>query len=473
MNILDIDDAELHSACYRASDQLMWDGRQQTEPAEMHRYALAATCAEMYPDALIQFRRDKVLAAFDLSLTDSERGGILADVEANGGKLGMEASAKLSAFLNATAIRHVALDASSALDSMRAGFPQPNFGAVVEHCAEEVAGTDLGSAAKRAAELKMESKGNPAAGLLETVDSSPVDLDTPEGVKEALLSGRNLWNPGSSEFWYPYNNSGSIADASIHLDDPNLLAAVDSPDFDLYEDLVGRLNYESYITESPEWYAENDEEPPYPNPLVFDERDEIFARIAGEDGWIVATPENVREAVRAAGLATDAREAARQKTGIEFTFGPLGSPVQVELVRTAYMGGALAVSALLSDPADEEFGEPWGSITVNLSSPLQEGATVLLDTNNMSRELLAKVNELGAPTGQREASGFCTYPAFTFDEGVLGNMRTPDEFHAAPHETLIQDTGLDLDTEARDMRGVADGISTRQPEATGRAERGC
>lgn len=33
--------------------------------------------------------------------------------------------------------------------------------------------------------------------------------------------------------------------------------------------------------------------------------------------------------------------------------------------------------------------------------------------------------------------------------------------------------GLDLEAEARDMRGVADGISTRQPEATGRAERGC
>ena len=130
------------------------DGRQQTEPAEMHRYALAAACAEMYPDALRHFQRDKVLAAFDLSLTDNERDGIYADMESNGGRLGIEASAKLSAFLNATAIRHVALDEYSALDSMRGGFPTTNFGAVMELCAGEVSGTDLVSPAQHASELR-------------------------------------------------------------------------------------------------------------------------------------------------------------------------------------------------------------------------------------------------------------------------------------------------------------------------------
>ena len=83
MNILDMNDIDLRSVCSHASQSLMWDGRQQTEPAEMHRYALAAACAEMYPDALRHFRRDKVLAAFDLSLTDNERDGIYADMESN------------------------------------------------------------------------------------------------------------------------------------------------------------------------------------------------------------------------------------------------------------------------------------------------------------------------------------------------------------------------------------------------------
>lgn len=154
MNILDMNDIDLRSVCSHASQSLMWDGRQQTEPAEMHRYALAAACAEMYPDALRHFQRDKVLAAFDLSLTDNERDGIYADMESNGGRLGIEASAKLSAFLNATAIRHVALDEYSALDSMRGGFPTTNFGAVMELCAGEVSGTDLVSPAQHASELR-------------------------------------------------------------------------------------------------------------------------------------------------------------------------------------------------------------------------------------------------------------------------------------------------------------------------------
>lgn len=37
-----MNDIDLRSVCSHASQSLMWDGRQQTEPAEMHRYALAA-----------------------------------------------------------------------------------------------------------------------------------------------------------------------------------------------------------------------------------------------------------------------------------------------------------------------------------------------------------------------------------------------------------------------------------------------
>lgn len=161
-NIFDMDDAYLHEACYHASDRLMWDGRQQTEPAEMHRLALAAVCAEMYPDALRYFQRDKVLAAFDLSLTDIERNGILADMESNGG-FGSETRDRFSVFLRATAIRHVASDAYSILDSMKHGFPEPNFKAVMERCAEEVSGAGLGSAGRHAGELRMEAKQAEAA----------------------------------------------------------------------------------------------------------------------------------------------------------------------------------------------------------------------------------------------------------------------------------------------------------------------
>ena len=53
-------------------------------------------------------------------------------------------------------------------------------------------------------------------------DGKDIHLDTPQAVKEALASGKDL-------------------------DDPNLLAVIDNPDFDLYEDIVGGLNYTGYI----------------------------------------------------------------------------------------------------------------------------------------------------------------------------------------------------------------------------------
>ena len=137
------------------------------------------------------------------------------------------------------------------------------------------------------------------------------------------------------------------------------------------------------------------------------------------------------------------------------------------------MNGETAVLAYLSDPADESFGEPWGSVTVNLGSFLQDGATVLLDTNNMSRGLLEKVVGLGTLTGESARSGFCDYPAFTFDKEVMGNMRDTDGFLAAEHVSLsevrdacrtalstvygadstqvVAEEGYDLGAETRDM----------------------
>lgn len=100
-------------------------------------------------------------------------------------------------------------------------------------------------------------------------DGKDIHLDTPQAVKEALASGKDL-------------------------DDPNLLAVIDNPDFDLYEDIVGGLNYTGYITDSIETIIEDGEE----NAPLIDPRDEVFAQIASEDGWVIASPENVRNAVQ-------------------------------------------------------------------------------------------------------------------------------------------------------------------------------
>ena len=88
-------------------------------------------------------------------------------------------------------------------------------------------------------------------------DGKDIRLGTPQAVKEALASGKDLYNPETGEFWWKYNDTGSIANTYIHLDDPNLLAVIDNPDFDLFEDIVGWLNYTGRIADSPDYYAEN------------------------------------------------------------------------------------------------------------------------------------------------------------------------------------------------------------------------
>ena len=127
-----------------------------------------------------------------------------------------------------------------------------------------------------------------------------------------------------------------------------------------------------------------------------------------------------------------------EKSGIEFSFDAFGYTQQVELVQESYADGNLAVTAYLSDPTDESFGQPWSSVTVNFGSPLQQDATVFLDTNNMGEAMLSKISQLGAFTGQSMRSGFCSYPVFTFDTEVMGNMRDLNEFASADHSSLAK-----------------------------------
>lgn len=145
-------------------------------------------------------------------------------------------------------------------------------------------------------------------------DGKDIHLDTPQAVKEALASGKDLYNPQTGEFWWEYNYTGSIANTYVHLDDPNLLAVIDNPDFDLYEDIVGGLNYTGYITDSIETIIEDGEE----NAPLIDPRDEVFAQIASEDGWVIASPENVRNAVQSH-MAEHGADAPGKEKGMDKT----------------------------------------------------------------------------------------------------------------------------------------------------------
>lgn len=131
-------------------------------------------------------------------------------------------------------------------------------------------------------------------------------------------------------------------------------------------------------------------------------------------------------------------EAPNAKSGIGLSFDAHGEPVQVELVRDSYLDGSLAVSAYVSDPESADFGEPWCGVTVNLGAPWQDGSTVLLDTNNMNEAMLSEVTRLGSFDGPVARSGYCSYPAFTFDDEVMENMRDMREFLAADHLSLSE-----------------------------------
>lgn len=66
--------------------------------------------------------------------------------------------------------------------------------------------------------------------------------------------------------------------------------------------------------------------------------------------------------------------------------------------------------AVLLNTADDEY---YGTVTVNLNSPLQSDRMAFLDENNMPGigRWLEK-HKLAVPTGVSAQSGFCLYPLY-------------------------------------------------------------
>lgn len=77
---------------------------------------------------------------------------------------------------------------------------------------------------------------------------------------------------------------------------------------------MGGLNYTGYITDSIETIIEDGEE----NAPLIDPRDEVFAQIASEDGWVIASPENVRKAVQSH-MAEHGADAPGKEKGMDKT----------------------------------------------------------------------------------------------------------------------------------------------------------
>lgn len=136
-------------------------------------------------------------------------------------------------------------------------------------------------------------------------------------------------------------------------------------------------------------------------------------------------------------------------------------------------GGGLAVGAIDISENDEDFGEEWGMLTVNLpDNPLaarwcaQEGH-VIIDTNNNSKSLTDTLERAGIIefAGYSVQSGFCTYPLATIMPQVLGALRSYEETYeqvlAGAYKTETQslyeekDASVSLKGEVESMRDSA------------------
>ena len=122
--------------------------------------------------------------------------------------------------------------------------------------------------------------------------------------------------------------------------------------------------------------------------------------------------------------------------GVNVEFDSYGDRCQVELVRERYANGSLAVTAYVSDPYDEDFGDPWCSVSVNFRTVELEEGEIFLDANNMSKALLDGILPLGKFGIAQVRSGFCTYRSFKFDDEVIDSMRDLSSFKAGPWANL-------------------------------------
>lgn len=90
-----------------------------------------------------------------------------------------------------------------------------------------------------------------------------------------------------------------------------------------------------------------------------------------------------------------------------------GMIYDVEPVRLTYLNGNLCIRLMCKT------GEPFGTLTKNLDFKLAENEAYV-DTNNIpDAERFIKDNNLGVKLKKIGRSGFCEYPLYQFDLGVI------------------------------------------------------
>ena len=110
----------------------------------------------------------------------------------------------------------------------------------------------------------------------------------------------------------------------------------------------------------------------------------------------------------------------------KLTLKAWGNDHQISLSVHRYQNnGNLAIQMLGWEDWDgEEFAQPYGMLTVNLTKKCKPNCA-FIDTNNNGDYIIdwLEENGLGMQTGNFEISGFCIYPEFEFDMDVVAKYK--------------------------------------------------
>lgn len=96
----------------------------------------------------------------------------------------------------------------------------------------------------------------------------------------------------------------------------------------------------------------------------------------------------------------------------------------LDFMKTTYANnGSLAVQ-IMCQAEGEEYFEPFGMLTVNLTFPPKDKECAFIDTNNMPQDLIQLLIDKGVMTltGLDQMSGFCVYPECRFDHEWLESL---------------------------------------------------
>ena len=104
-----------------------------------------------------------------------------------------------------------------------------------------------------------------------------------------------------------------------------------------------------------------------------------------------------------------------------------GGTERVSLEISQYVNNGCIYIGLVS--CEDEFPEPYGDLTVNLSGKVPDYCGYV-DLNNMPElEQFIEENKLGEFTGLVKRSGYCEYPLYLFDANRLNEL-CPDGMQA-------------------------------------------